>query len=98
MLKKSYSKTGQSCRVTFDLPPEVNANKASLCGDFNDWSRTSHTMQQRKDGRFSTTISLDAGRTYRFKYYLDGERWENDWGADGYTPNAFGTDDSLVKV
>jgi hypothetical protein len=55
-------------------------------------------MQQRKDGRFSTTISLKAGQTYRFKYYLDGERWENDWGADGYLANDFGTDDSLVKV
>ena len=98
MLKKSYSKKGHSCRVTFDLPAEVKANTASLCGDFNDWSQTAHTMQQRKDGRFSTTISLKAGQTYRFKYYLDGERWENDWSADGYLPNDFGTDDSLVKV
>lgn len=98
MLKKSYSKSRQSCRVTFDLPSEVHATKASLCGEFNDWSHTAHTMKHRKDGRFSTTVSLPAGRTYRFRYLLDDERWENDWSADGYAPNAFGTEDSLLEV
>jgi hypothetical protein len=29
---------------------------------------------------------------------LDGERWENDWAADGYAPNNFGTEDSVVKT
>ncbi len=98
MPKKSYSKTGQSCRVTFELPSAVNATKASLCGEFNDWSRTSHMMKPRKDGRFSTTVSLPAGRTYRFKYLLDGERWENDWAADGYVSNGFGSEDSLLEL
>ena len=98
MVKKHYSKTGRTCRVTFDLPPEVNAGKASLCGEFNGWNRTANTMKPRKDGRFSTTLSLEAGRNYRFKYFLDGSRWENDWAADAYVPNDFGTEDSLVKV
>ena len=70
----------------------------SLCGEFNDWSSTANTMKLRKDGRFSTTISLSAGRTYRFKYLLDNNRWENDSAADGYVPNSFGSEDSLVRV
>jgi 1,4-alpha-glucan branching enzyme len=98
MLKKNYSKTGRSCRVTFDLPAEVNAARASVCGDFNEWSNTANDMKRRKDGRFSTTISLSAGQTYRFKYLLDDHRWENDYAADGYAPNDFGTEDSMVKV
>lgn len=98
MLKKNYSKTGQLCRVTFDLPVEVNAARASLCGDFNEWSSTANAMKLRKDGRFSTTLSLTAGQTYRFKYWLDDHRWENDHAADGYVPNDFGTEDSMVKV
>lgn len=98
MLRKKYSKTGSSCRVTFDLTPGVEARKASLCGEFNNWSSTAHTMKHRKDGRFSTTISLQAGRSYRFKYFLDDERWENDWAADDYVPNDFGSDDSLVRL
>ena len=98
MPKKNYSKKGNYCRVTFDLPPSVNANKVSLCGEFNDWSAKSHPMKPRKDGRFSITLSLEAGRAYRFKYLLDGERWENDWAADEYVTNDFGTTDSLLKL
>lgn len=98
MIRKSYSKKGRSCRVTFELPAEVQAKNASLCGEFNQWKATAHPMKQRKDGRFSTTIPLEAGRTYRFRYCLDGRRWENDWAADGYVPNGFGTEDSLVKL
>jgi 1,4-alpha-glucan branching enzyme len=98
MLKKSFSRTGKSCRVTFELPPEVDAKDAALCGDFNEWSPGVHPMRQRKDGRFIATVSLKPGRPYRFKYLLDGCRWENDWNADAYVPNDFGTEDSLVKV
>lgn len=73
MIKKTYSKTGTSCRVTFELPPEVNAQTVCLCGEFNDWDRTSHPMKRRKDGRFTLTISLKPNHTYRFRYVLDGE-------------------------
>jgi len=77
MIKKTYSKTGRSCRVTFELPPEVNAETAYLCGEFNEWDETADPMKRRKDGRFSLTISLKPGQEYRFRYLLDGERWQN---------------------
>ena len=98
MLKKSYSKTGRICRVTFKLPAEVGANTVALCGDFNEWNESSHPMKKLKDGSFSATASLESGGTYRFRYLVDGERWENDWEADEYLPNDFGSDDSVVKV
>jgi 1,4-alpha-glucan branching enzyme len=98
MLRKSYSKTGRSCRVTFDFPPAVAATSAALCGDFNNWDPSVHPMRKRKDGRFSVTISLPAGQIYRFKYLLDGVRWENDAAPDGYAPNTFGSEDSLVNL
>lgn len=98
MLRKSYSKKGGSCRVTFDLPSEVNAGTVSLCGEFNEWDPSAHHMKRQKSGGFSTKISLRSGQTYRFRYLLDGQRWENDWAADGYSPNSFGTEDSLVKL
>ncbi|MEM7116457.1 MAG: isoamylase early set domain-containing protein [Chloroflexota bacterium] len=98
MLKKSYSKTGRSCRVTFKLPAEVEAGEVSLLGEFNEWNRDSHQMKQLKDGSFSLTVSLPAGQDYRFRYLLDGDRWENDWAADDYLPNQYGTEDSLVAL
>ncbi|NIR45459.1 MAG: glycoside hydrolase [Gemmatimonadetes bacterium] len=98
MLKKTYSPKGKSCRVTFELPAEVNAQSVSLCGEFNDWDPTSHPLKPRKGRRFSTTISLEPGRSYRFKYLVDDERWENDWAADDYVSNEFGTQDSPVQL
>ena len=50
------------------------------------------------DGSFSLTVSLKPGKAYRFCYLLDGEKWENDWAADEYIPNVFGTEDSIVTV
>jgi len=55
-------------------------------------------MKQLKDGSFSTTLSLTPGNSYRFRYLLDEERWENDWDADLYLPNEFGSEDSVVTV
>ena len=98
MLKKNYTKTGQFCRVTFKIPPLVHASKVRLCGDFNDWDKRAAIMKQLKDGSFSITLSLPANNAYRFKYYLGSHGWENDWDADGYVKNDFGSDDSLLKV
>ncbi len=98
MPEKDYTKTGRSCRVTFQLPSEVNAGKAYLCGDFNHWSQDSHPMKRRKDGSFTLTISLKPGRQYRYKFFLDGERWENDWAAEDYLPNDQGSEDSVVSI
>jgi 1,4-alpha-glucan branching enzyme len=98
MAKKTYGKSTKTCRVTFELPAEVPALAASVCGDFNDWSPTAHPMVRRKDGRFSVTVALPAERSYRYRFLLDGERWENDWDAEMYVNNVYGTEDSLISV
>jgi 1,4-alpha-glucan branching enzyme len=98
MLKKKYLKTKDECRVTFELPAEANAKTAFLCAEFNNWDTTSHLMKRRKDGSFVITISLKPDHRYRFRYFLDGERWENDWNADAYVSNAFGSEDSVVET
>ena len=97
-MKKTYTKTGRSCRVTFQLPAEVGAAAAVLCGEFNEWDRSKHPMKLRKDGTLSATVSLAPGREYRYRFLVDGKRWENDWEADGYVGNVFGTEDSVVQV
>ncbi len=98
MLKKSYTKTGRSCRVTFKLNPEAETTSASLLGEFNSWDETSNPMKKLKDGSFSATVSLEAGHEYRFRYLLDGEQWINDIEADSQVGNRFGTTDCVVAV
>jgi len=55
-------------------------------------------MHRDAEGGFSVTVGLDAGRAYRFRYLLDGQRWDNDWAADAYQANDFGGDDSVVDL
>ena len=55
-------------------------------------------MRRDAEGGFSVTVGLDAGRAYRFRYLLDGQRWDNDWAADAYVRNDFGGDDSVVDL
>jgi hypothetical protein len=82
---------------TFRLPASVGADEVWLVGDFNAWSHTAHPMVRDGDW-FTISIELDPGRTYRYRYLLDGDRWENDWSAEAYTANEFGSDDSLVRT
>ena len=98
MLKKNYSKTGSSCRVTFNVPADVEAERVALLGEFNEWDADSHPLKKLKDGSHSVTLSLDAGKDYRFRYLLDGDRWENDDTPDQLVPNRFGSRDCLISV
>lgn len=98
MLKKSYSKTGKICRVTFKCNNEEQADSAVLAGEFNGWSLDENPMKKLKDGSFSATISLPPGYSYRFRYVLDGGVWINDDAADSYAPNEYGEENSVVAV
>ncbi|MBZ0200658.1 MAG: isoamylase early set domain-containing protein [Ignavibacteriaceae bacterium] len=98
MLKKKYSKKDNSCDVTFILSPGVDAKSAFLCGDFNNWDKTATKMDFSEKEGFSVTLKLKIGTSYRFRYYLDDERWENDWQSDSYYPNEFGSEDSVVEL
>jgi hypothetical protein len=84
--------------VTFRVPAAVAAHSAHVCGEFNDWSTTADPMDPQVDGSFELTRALPVGRRWRFRYLLDSDRWENDWTADDYPPNAFGDHDSVVDL
>ncbi len=98
MLRKEYATDKELCTVTFELHSEVLAQSAYLCGDFNNWDRLSHPMNANDDGSFTLTLNLETGRLYRFRYLLDDSRWQNDRDADGYEPNPFGSDDSILDL
>ena len=83
-------------KVTFDLPASVAARQIALVGDFNNWSPTETKLKRRKDSPWKVTLPLPPGQAYRYRFLLDGQHWENDWSADLYVANEFGTDDSVV--
>lgn len=98
--KKNYIKSGTSCKVTFRLPKAAapEARIVTVVGDFNNWNVTETKMKKLKNGDFTTTLELPCNREYRFRYLIDANRWENDWFADKYIPNRYGSDDSVVVI
>jgi 1,4-alpha-glucan branching enzyme len=98
MLIKNYTATGKKCRVTFHCPNLEQAGAAALAGEFNDWSTTATPMRQLKNGCFSVTVTLDAGKEYSFRYVLNDQTWINDPAADKYVLNEFGEENSVVAV
>jgi hypothetical protein len=83
--------------VVFSLPAETQADRVALCGEFNDWSLDSISLARGDDRTWRVTVPLAPG-TYRYKFLLDGETWENGTEADRYEENAYGTQDSVIVV
>jgi 1,4-alpha-glucan branching enzyme len=99
-IRKRYLKARPACQVTFVLPKDAAPAAESVCilGEFNDWSQDAHPLKRLKGGDFTVTLELETGRAYRFRYIIDGWKYENDWYADRYEPNPYGGEDSVVDV
>ncbi|HRF47927.1 MAG TPA: isoamylase early set domain-containing protein [Anaerolineales bacterium] len=97
MLIKKPTGNGK-VEVTFTMPALEHVSKLYLVGDFNDWSIVLNPLTQGADGSWATTLPLDAGRSYQFRYFDNNGHWHNDWKADAYLPNQFGGENSLVQV
>ncbi len=98
-LKKQYLKTKPVCRVTFKLEKKAakNATQVFLVGDFNGWDEKNNSMRKLNSGDFTIRLDLEPGKKYQFRYLIDGEKWENDWNADGYVPTEFpGAENSIL--
>lgn len=96
MIKKKFLKSKQVCEVTFELPKDIAAQKeVSVVGEFNGWDGTANPMQKSK-GVWKTTLKLETGQEYQFRYLVDGQSWYNDEAADKYVPNYIDGDNSVL--
>jgi len=97
MIYKLASRDPHKVFVRFELPPAIWADQVHLAGDFNDWNHTSHPMvSNRDDGIWYIVLELERGKSYEFRYLVNGREWHNDWKADQYVPNSFGGTNSVV--
>jgi hypothetical protein len=84
--------------VTFTFPDWVIADTVALCGEFNDWSEEQHPLTHVDGGCWETVVELDANRSYRYRFIIDGDRWRNDWAPDAFVTNVYGSQDSVIEV
>ncbi|MGC9357402.1 MAG: isoamylase early set domain-containing protein [Anaerolineae bacterium] len=94
MLKRKGFRDSDKVKVTFVLPDD--APRASVVGDFNDWDPNANPLIRRSNHTYSTSVILEPGKRYAFRYRtLDGE-WFNEEGADAQEPNEFGEVNSII--
>ena len=98
MITKTPAKKGGTTKVTFELPADYAWKRVCLCGEFNSCAADATPMTRRKDGRFSATLTLPQGQSYRYRYLVDGERWVDDPEPDQYVDNGYGSKDSVVVL
>lgn len=89
----------QQVLVTFELPDSIWAEHIALVGDFNNWNPITHSLAQTyANENWHITLSLKPGRSYRFRYLIDGEEWVNDPDADKYSTASDGKPCSVVVI
>lgn len=92
----------QTQKVKFVLAADIvaNASNGLLLGEFNNWDlENGFSLKKAKDGSLTATVELEAGRSYQYRYLLEGGRWENDQNASGYTHvESFGAVNCIVHV
>lgn len=93
-IKKQYLKSKPVCKVTFTVPAK-EATSVSVVGDWNKWSAKKESLKKLKNGTFKGTVDLESGKTYEFRYIVDGN-WQNDEQADAYAWNDYAAADNSV--
>jgi Glycogen recognition site of AMP-activated protein kinase len=97
---KNYQPSKGTCKVTFSfgLNEAEGVKTIQVLGDFNNWDDKVAPKLKKGKEDFSTSVELNAGQSYEFKYLLDGSRWENDFSADGYVVTPFSGVSNSVLV
>ena len=97
MLRKQNA-AGGKVKVTFSMPALEGVAALYLTGSFNDWSDPGLPMVHGADGGWSAALTLDAGWAYQYRFRDQDGGWHNDWAADSYVPNEFGSENSVADL
>jgi len=97
MLRKEKT-AGGKVKGTFSMPALEGVTDLYLVGSFNDWSDTGTPLVRGADGGWSVALTLETGWAYQYRYRDQDGGWHNDWAADSYVPNEFGSENSVVDL
>ena len=96
MVTKTYFKTKQYCKVKFSVKPE-SAETVEILGLNSDWEH-SIIMSKKKDGTFTSEVSLPKNSQHEFKYRINQTEWVNEPEADSQSNNDFGGVNSVIVL
>jgi len=96
MIRKTYFKTKDYCKVKFSFTPE-NAETVEVLGLNSDWENAI-ILKKKKDGSFSAEVSLPKGSQQQFKYLVNKTEWLNEVDADSELLNEYGGTNSVLVL
>jgi len=88
-------KLEQSNKQTFRFNAP-GALSVSLVGDFTDWQQKPIPMKKGKDGIWTASVKLTAGK-HLYRFIVDDE-WRDDPDCTLRVPNSFGSHDMVRQV
>lgn len=97
MIHKMLSSRPGHVQIVFELPSSIWANRIFLTGEFNEWNEHNLPMKQDRDGVWRRSVDLPSGRSYEFRYIIDGQ-WQTNFHADGFSSNMFGAQNSVINT
>ncbi|MCO5240554.1 MAG: isoamylase early set domain-containing protein [Chitinophagaceae bacterium] len=96
MVRKTYFKTKDYCKVKFTLKP-AHAETVEILGLNSDW-QNAIVMGRKKDGTFSAEVNLPKNSRHEFKYRINETEWVNETEADELNPNIYGGTNSVITI
>lgn len=96
MVQKTYFKTKDYCKVKFTFSIE-DAETVEILGLNSDWEN-SVVMSKKKDGTFSSEVSLPKNSEHEFKYRVNETLWLNEPEADKEITNEYGSINSVIVL
>jgi 1,4-alpha-glucan branching enzyme len=97
MIRKEKTAGGR-VKVTFSMPALEGVTALYLVGSFNDWNDAGTPLVRGADGGWSVALTLEAGWAHQYRFRDQDGGWHNDWAADSYVPNEFGSENSVVDL
>ncbi|WP_256012062.1 isoamylase early set domain-containing protein [Desertivirga xinjiangensis] len=94
MLQKTYVKSKDLWKVKFTFKHD-SAETVEILGLNSDWEN-SIPLSKKKDGSFSTEITLPKNSQHEFKYRVNKTEWMEEPEADDQNVNAFGSTNSVL--
>jgi len=82
--------------VTLRVPAEFGCRSAQVAGDFTAWAPV--VMRGEAAGGFSLMVCLPPGRSWQYRFLVDGNRWINDPSAEDYVSRGDGGAASVLHT